>query len=120
MRKRKKPMPSQFPATSLSWAAIPPLEPEQAVSHVWTGMRLRKPGGDNQNFKRDGSFKEMGVRFWPSRYNNQDRENQVNCRRTDEWIQTMGYIHTIFLNNKEIGNNAMFSQGKESRDDHSK
>ena len=31
------------------------------------------------------------------------------------------HIHnTIFLNNKEVGNNAMFSQGRESRDDHSK
>ena len=51
-RKRKKAMPSLFPENSLSWAATPSLEPEQAVSHVWTGMALRKPGGDNQNFKR--------------------------------------------------------------------
>ena len=33
----------------------------------------------------------------------------------------MGYIHnTIFLNKKEVGNKAMFSHGKERRDDHSK
>ena len=47
-------MPTLFPATSLAWAAIPSLEPEQAVSHVWTGIALRKLGGNNQNFKRDG------------------------------------------------------------------
>ena len=52
--KGKKEMPTLFPATSLAWAAIPSLEPEQAVSHVWTGIALRKLGGNNQNFKRDG------------------------------------------------------------------
>jgi len=54
MRKRKKAMPTLFPATSLSWAAIPSLEFEQAVSHVWTGIASRKLGGNNQNFKRNG------------------------------------------------------------------
>ena len=60
-RKRKKAMPSLFPANSLSWAAIPSLKSEQAVSHVWTGMALRKPGGDNQHFckLKDVSFQCM-------------------------------------------------------------
>ena len=69
-RKRKKTMPNLFPATSLSWEAIPSLESEHPVSHVWTGMALRKPGGDNQNFKRDESPWDSG----PTVYNSQDRE----------------------------------------------
>ena len=63
-------MPTLFPATSLAWAAIPSLEPEQAVSHVWTGIALRKLGGNNQNFKRDESPWDSG----PTMYNSQDRE----------------------------------------------
>ena len=70
-RKRKKAMPSLFPANSLSWAATPSLESEQAVSHVWTGMALRKPGGDNQHFKRDESPCDSG----PTMYNSQGRES---------------------------------------------
>ena len=49
-------------------------------------------------------------------------ENQVNCR-TDEWIDTDTGVHvhnTIFLSNKEVGNNIKFGHRKESRDDHSK
>ena len=68
--KEKKSVPSLFLATSLSLAAIPSLEPEQAVSHIWTGMGSRKLGEDNQNFKRDGSPCDFG----PTIYHSQDSE----------------------------------------------
>jgi hypothetical protein len=69
-RKRKKAMPSLFPANSLSWDAIPSLESEHCVSCLdW--MALRKPGGDNQNYKRDESPCDSG----PTMYNSQDRES---------------------------------------------
>ena len=82
----KKAMPNLFPTTSLIWAAIPSLKPEQAcVSCLgWGGVETIK------------IFKKMGNLVISAPQNTIAKTgNQANYRTTDDCIQTMGYIYTM-------------------------
>ena len=79
-------MHNLFPTTSLIWAAIPSLKPEQAcVSCLgWGGVETIK------------IFKKMGNLVISAPQNTIAKTgNQANYRTTDDCIQTMGYIYTM-------------------------
>ena len=110
-------MPSLFPANSLSWDAIPSLESEQTVSHVWIGWHWESQV-ETTKIIREMSHPVILAPLCTTA----KTENQVNCR-TDEWIDTDNGVrvhNTIFLSNQELGNNVKLGHRKESRDDHSK
>ena len=86
MRKRKKAMPTLFPATSLSWAAIPSLELEQACASCldWGEVESTKILKEADNPVISAPVHKIAK-----------TGNLVNCTSTDECMQTIGCIYTM-------------------------